>query len=132
MENYYQENNYQENNYQEISEEMRIKLKLIYEALSDKKAHDIRILDIANVSAVSDYFVIAGASNNNQLQAMCDNVEDSLFSHNFDMKNREGRSNAGWILLDFYDIIIHIFTDEQREFYDLEHTWHDARRVFVD
>jgi ribosome-associated protein len=101
-------------------------LPIITEALLDKKARDVKTLHVGEVSSVCDYFVISSGSNKSQIQAMCDHVEDTMHQAGFPMKNREGLANGGWILLDFYDIIVHIFTDEMREFYNLERTWRDA------
>lgn len=98
-------------------------------ALEEKKAHDIRILDIKNISSMGDYFVIADGSNRNQIQAMCDSVEEKMRLADIPLKNREGYSNGGWILLDYYDIIVHIFSNEERSFYDLEHIWRDGNIV---
>lgn len=106
-------------------------VKLIYNALDDKKAHDIRIIDIKDISTMGDYFIIADGSNRNQIQALCDNVEEAMHNANIKLKNREGYANGGWILLDYYDIIIHIFVEEERSFYDLEHIWRDGIQIQV-
>lgn len=104
-------------------------IKLAVRALDDKKAEDIRIIDIRDVSSMGDYFIIASGSNRNQVQAMCDNVEEFMHNAGINLKNREGYSNGGWILLDYYDIIIHIFSEEERSFYDLEHIWRDGKFI---
>lgn len=104
-------------------------LKLVYEALDDKKANDIRIIDIREVSSMCDYIVIADASNKNQIQAMCKNVEGYMSERGIELKNREGSPIGGWILLDYYDIIVHIFSTEQRDFYNLEHIWRDGNII---
>lgn len=106
-------------------------VKIAYNALDDKKGHDIRIIDINEVSSMGDYFIIADGSNKNQVQALCDNVEEFMHKAGAKLKNREGYSNGGWILLDYYDIIVHIFVEEERSFYDLEHIWRDGRLVSV-
>lgn len=98
-------------------------------ALEDKKAYNIKVIDISDISSVGDYFIIADAANANQVQAMCDNVEYELSKEGAELKNKEGYSNGGWILLDYYDIIIHIFREEERSFYDLEHIWRDGRCI---
>lgn len=103
--------------------------KLAALALEEKKAYDIRILDIKAISSIGDYLVIADGSNRNQIQAMCDAVEEKMQLAGAPLKNREGYSNAGWILLDYYDIIVHIFSNEERSFYDLEHIWRDGNIV---
>ncbi|MBO5425945.1 MAG: ribosome silencing factor [Lachnospiraceae bacterium] len=105
--------------------------KIAVEALQDKKAGDIRVINISNVSSMGDYFIIADGTNSNQVQAMCDNVEEFMHRAGAKLKNREGYSNGGWILLDYYDIIIHIFREEDRSFYDLEHIWRDGEIIPV-
>lgn len=105
--------------------------KIAYNALDDKKGHDIRIIDINEVSSMGDYFIIADGSNKNQVQALCDNVEEFMHKAGAKLKNREGYSNGGWILLDYYDIIVHIFVEEERSFYDLEHIWRDGKIVSI-
>ena len=99
---------------------------IVYKALDDKKAFDIKILDIKKISAVADYFVIADGTNKNQGQAMCDSVEEEMHKAGYPV---EGYSQGGWILLDYYDIIVHIFSDEARRFYDIERIWNDAADV---
>lgn len=102
------------------------------DALEDKKAEDIRIIDISEVSPLADYFIIANGSNRNQVQALADNVEDLLGRLGYDRRPVEGYDNANWILLDYKDIIIHIFDRENRSFYDLERIWRDGKAVTED
>ena len=83
--------------------------KLAIEALEDKKAEDIRMIDISEVSVIADYFIIAGGSNRSQIQALCDNVEEKLGRAGLPVKQIEGYDTANWVLLDFGDIIVHIF-----------------------
>ena len=106
--------------------DIRDTLKKAVWALEDKKANNIKILDISEVSSMGDYFIIADGANKNQIQAMSDNVEETMHNCGYTLKNREGYSNGGWILLDYYDIIIHIFAEEERSFYDLDHVWRDG------
>ena len=84
-------------------------LKVIIDALQDKKAEDIRVIDISNVSVIADYFVIASGSNTNQIQAMVDNVEEEMFKAGYDDPKVEGYNTASWILLDYKDVIVHVF-----------------------
>lgn len=107
-------------------------IKTAYQALNDKKAFDIKILDIHAISNVADYFIIADGTNKNQVQAMCDNVEEYMTKAGFQLKSMEGYSEGGWILLDYYDIIVHIFSDEARRFYNIERIWSDGRLVNID
>ena len=100
--------------------------QLAYKALDDKKARDIRILDISEISVLADYFLIASGSNKNQVQAMVDNVQEELHKAGFSPRQIEGYQTASWILLDYGDIIVHIFDEENRLFYDLERIWRDG------
>lgn len=104
-------------------------LKTIYKALDDKKAFDISVLDIHEVSVLADYFVIASGSNANQIQAMVDNVEEELLKIGIHSSRIEGVYNSSWVLMDYSDIVVHIFSEEDRHFYDLDRMWADARRV---
>ena len=106
-------------------------LKTVYDALDDKKANNIVILDISEISEISDYFIICSGSNQNQVQAIADNVEEELGKKDIKGKKIEGFKCAEWILMDYSDFVIHIFSDEQREFYGLEKIWSDAKRVEV-
>ena len=106
-------------------------VKLAYKALSDKKGEDIKIIDIQSVSVLADYFIIAHGSNPNQVQAMADNVEEILGKEGCECKQIEGYQNANWILMDYKDVIVHIFFKEDRLFYDLERIWRDGK-TFVD
>ena len=84
-------------------------VKIAYDALDDKLAEDIKIIDIRSISVLADYFIIADGNNKNQVQAMVDNVQEELFKAGYEMKQMEGYREGNWILLDFGDIIIHIF-----------------------
>lgn len=100
--------------------------KLAVEALKDKKAIDVKILDIKNVTVIADYFIIASGSNVNQVQAMADSVEEALGKEGMNPKQIEGYRAANWILMDYNDIIVHIFSEQDRVFYDLERIWRDG------
>ena len=86
--------------------------RLAIQALQDKKAQDIRVIDISEVSVIADYFIIAGGTNKNQIQALCDNVLEVLGKAGYPEKQTEGYNTANWILMDFGDVIIHIFDRE--------------------
>ena len=103
--------------------------RLAIEGLEDKKANDIRILDIEEISTIADYFIIASGSNRNQVQAMADNVEEILGKAQIEPKQIEGYQNANWILMDYRDVVIHIFDEENRLFYDLERIWRDGSLI---
>lgn len=105
---------------------------LAVEALEDKKGEDISIIDISEVSVIADYFIIAGGNNKSQIQALSDAVDEKLGRAGLPLKQIEGYNNANWILLDFGDIIVHIFDKENRLFYDLERIWRDGKRIEVN
>lgn len=104
-------------------------VKLAVKALEDKKASDISVIDISSLSVVADCFVIASGDNVRQTAALCDNVEEVLGRAGFEMRQVEGRSSANWILMDYNDVIIHIFDRENRLFYDIERIWKDGRKI---
>ncbi|HBV46979.1 MAG TPA: ribosome silencing factor [Eubacterium sp.] len=107
-------------------------LKVIIDALQDKKAEDIRVIDISNVSVIADYFVIASGSNTNQIQAMVDNVEEEMFKAGFDNPKAEGYNTASWILLDYNDVIVHVFSEDDRAFYNIERIWRDGKEIDIN
>jgi len=104
-------------------------LKTVYDALDEKKASRISVIDISEISDVTDYFVIASGSNMNQVQALCDNVEEKLNEMDIKGKRIEGYKNAEWILMDYDNFVVHIFTDDQRDFYGLDKIWSDGKEV---
>ncbi len=101
-------------------------VKIAYKALDDKFGKDITILNISKLSTLSDYFIIAEGNNPNQVKAMADEVDMQLGKAGIFLKHSEGRNTANWILLDFGDIIVHVFDKESRSFYNLERIWGDA------
>lgn len=101
--------------------------KKIMTILEEKKATDILALDISEISTLADYFILASAENSRQLDALEDAVEEGVRLE----VNKEGESSSGWILMDYRDVVVHLFTKEQREFYDLEKIWSDAKRTEI-
>ena len=101
-------------------------------AIDDKKGQDIKIIDIHNFSLIADYFVIASGTNSNQVQAIVDNVEEQLGRAGFEAKQIEGNRNSSWILMDYGDVIVHVFDEENRLFYDLERIWRDGKVLEMD
>lgn len=101
-------------------------------AIDDKKGQDIKIIDIHNVSVIADYFVIASGTNSNQVQAIVDNVEEQLGRAGFEAKQIDGNRNSSWILMDYGDVIVHVFDEENRLFYDLERIWRDGKVLEMD
>ena len=107
-------------------------VKTTVEALKEKKGYDIKVIDISDISILADYFIIANGNNTNQVQAMVDNVEEQMYKAGFNDPKVEGYNNASWILLDYNDIVIHVFDDESRSFYNLERLWKDGKEVDID
>ncbi len=101
--------------------------KLAISALEDKKAEDVKVIDISEVSVIADYFLIAGGTNPNQIRAMCDNVQEMMERAGFTCKQIEGYDTANWVLMDFGDVIVHIFDKENRLLFDLERIWRDGK-----
>lgn len=106
-------------------------VKLAYEGLEDKKAENIKIIDISNLSVIADYFVIAHATNSNQMGALVRSVDEKMHKAGYALKQQEGNNYSSWILLDYADIIVHIFTEEDRSFYGLEKLWSDGIEVDI-
>ena len=106
-------------------------VKLAIQALEDKKAEDIHIIDIHEVSVIADYFIIANGTNRNQVQALIDNVDETLGRAGFHCRI-EGYDTANWTLMDYKDVVIHIFDQENRLFYDLERIWRDGKKVSIE
>ena len=99
------------------------------QAAYDKKGIDIMIYDMEGVSSLADYFMFITANNKKQAQAIADELDDKGAEEGLILKHMEGYREGGWVLLDFGDIICHIFTGEARTFYGLEQLWNDAERV---
>lgn len=114
-----------------INEKINEMVAITVDALEDKKAEDIKVIDISQVSVLADYFIIASGTNKSQIQALCDTVEEKLGKAGYPLKQIEGYNNANWVLLDFSDIIVHIFDRENRLFYDLERIWCDGKTVDI-
>ncbi len=106
-------------------------LKIICKALDDKFGTDIMVLDISQISTMADYFVIASGNNPSQMKAMSDEVLLQLQKAGVLPEHTEGYGTANWILLDFGNIIIHLFDRENRQFYSLERIWADAKQLDV-
>ncbi len=103
--------------------------KIAIQVLEDKKGEDIRVIDISDLSVLADYFIIATGNNRTQVQAMADEVEQKLGRAGAVPRQIEGYQAANWVLLDFGDVIIHIFDAQNRLFYDLERIWKDGRQI---
>ena len=107
-------------------------VKKAVSALEDKKAEDITVIDISEVSTIAEYFIIANGSNANQLAAMRDAVDEAFYKSGMQAKQVEGNNNSTWILIDYNDVIVHLFDKEDRLFYDLERIWRDGKYIDVE
>lgn len=108
------------------------KLKKIYEVLDKKLVEDIVILKIEGISTITDYFVIVSASSERQVKALEEALDYELEKEGVTARAVEGRSTAKWILIDYTDIIVHIFKNDEREFYNIERLWKDALLIDVN
>ena len=106
--------------------------RIAYDALIDKKAEDVRVIDIENVSSIADFFLIASGTNRTQVVTLADNVDEMLGRAGYEKKQVEGYQSGNWVLLDYGDIIVHIFDRENRLFYDLEKIWRDGELISPD
>ena len=103
--------------------------KAAVDAASDKKASDIILLDVREMTPIADYFVICSGNNPRQLEAIADGIDEALRNSRARVIHREGKADNGWLLLDFGDIIVHIFGQKEREYYRLERLWNEAKTV---
>lgn len=110
----------------ESSKEM---VKLAYEALDEKKGEDIQIIEIKDITTIADYFIIANGSNSLQVDALVKSVTDKLAQYGYEPKRIEGIRSASWILLDYGDVVVHVFSKEDRLFYNLERIWRDGKTI---
>src|SRR6476661_10669135 len=99
---------------------------------AEKQGERIVVLDVRELIVITDYFVIASAASERQARTIVDEVERSLRDLGVKPLRREGQSEGTWILLDYVDVVVHVFREEERDFYDLERLWRDAPTVDVD
>lgn len=98
-------------------------------ALDDKKGLDIRLLEVAEVTTLAEYFLICTGTSNTHVKTLCDAVEEAMDQAGEPLISREGHRGGTWVLLDFGSLVVHVFTNEARSFYDLERLWNDAKPV---
>ena len=117
------------NTLQEDLKESAAMAKIAYQALENKMGEDIRILDIHEVSVLADYFLIAHGRNPNHVRALLDEVEEQLAKAGYEPSDKEAFDTCTWGLMDYQRIIIHVFSQEARVFYNLERIWSDGQKV---
>ncbi len=105
---------------------------LIAELILNKKGYDIKILEIKKISSIADYFVICSADSDRQVKAIADEVEDKLRENGIRCVHREGYESLTWVILDYFDVMIHVFKAEARTFYNLEKLWGDAPIIDIN
>jgi ribosome-associated protein len=111
-------------------DDVRAQVAIAVQACIEKKAEDISILRLdAQASGFTDYFVICSAANPRQVQAIGDEVDEKLSKLGYEPSHVEGRNQAEWLLLDYVDFVVHIFSETARKFYDLERLWKTATRL---
>lgn len=103
--------------------------KIAYEALDEKKGEAIKVIDISQISVIADYFIITNGTSDSQVKALVENVQEKLARVDHHPKQTEGNRSGTWVLLDYGDIIVHVFDKENRSFYNLERTWSDGTEV---
>ena len=101
-------------------------------AAADKQAVDVTILDVSGLIVITDYFVICSGSSDRQVKTLVEEVEQAVREIGERPVRREGEADTGWVLLDYIDVVVHVFAQEEREYYDLERLWRDAPRVEVN
>ncbi|MDH8678373.1 ribosome silencing factor [Fusibacter bizertensis] len=101
----------------------------IYTVLDDKKAHEIVVLSVKGINPIADYFIICTGTSSTHINALSDYVEKEMAKEGIKIKHKEGKQQGGWLLLDYRDIVVHIFNSETRDYYSLERIWNDAKRV---
>ena len=99
--------------------------------LDEKKAKDIVVLDVRDITPLGDYFIICSGTSNTQVKALSDELEDKLSAQSVEPRRVEGKASSAWILMDYSDVIIHIFYHETRDFYCLERLWGDAGKMDI-
>lgn len=106
-------------------EQARNMARIVCQALEDKKGEAVTVLDISKVSVMADYFVIANGNSDSQVHALVENVDEKMHEAGYTLKQQEGKGGA-WVLMDYGDVIVHIFDKENRLFYNLERIWSDG------
>lgn len=99
------------------------KLRIIKDSCKEKKGIDIKVLDIKGLSSIADYFVIVSGNSVRQVSALADEIEEKMDEKGINLENIDGKTTSRWILLDYGDIIVHVFHKDEREYYDIERLW---------
>lgn len=110
-------------------DQLRPELRMAIKAAQDKQAAEVTLLDLQGLGAFTDQFIICSGFSARQVSAICDEIEEQLARIGVRLLHREGASGAEWVLLDFGNFLVHVFTERARHFYDIERLWRAARRI---
>lgn len=99
------------------------------ECIEDKKGKDISVICLEGLTPIADFFIIATCQSSTQIQAVAEHLDKSFRDTPYALKHKEGSALNGWVLLDFGDVVVHLFSSEKREYYSLERTWNDAKCI---
>lgn len=108
------------------------RISTILKAADDKKAFDIKVLNISDITSITDYFIILSGNSSRQVVSIGDEIEDKLKLEGLEPLNKDGYKEGRWLLLDYGDIIVHVFHKEERDFYNLERLWVDGKNIPID
>lgn len=106
-------------------------LEIAVKALDSKKAEDIKVIKIKDISVLADYFIIADGTSSTQTKALADEVDFKLGEQGIQPHSIQGNNGSNWIILDYSDIMVHVFSRDQREFYNLERLWSDGEEIDI-
>ena len=109
-----------------MADEIKSMLKIVYDALDEKKGYDITVIDIHEISSIADYYVITHGTSQSQVQALVDNVQEKMHKAGYSC-SVEGMRAANWVLMDYQDVIVNVFSKDDRSWFDLERIWRDGR-----
>lgn len=112
--------------------DMDKRISIIAEACNNKKAFDIKVLDLRGLTPISDYFIIASGNSTTQTMAIADEIEEKMSAIGFETAGKEGYKSGRWILIDYGDIVVHIFHKDDRDFYNLEKLWSNGEEYLLD
>ena len=108
------------------------KLRNIIKSLNDKKAEDIQVIQIGDLTILADYFVIANGTSSTHTKTLADEVEYNMSQQGIEPKGKEGHGGSNWIILDYGDVVVHVFYKETRDYYQLENMWADGKKLDIN
>ncbi|WP_420908662.1 ribosome silencing factor [Brevibacillus humidisoli] len=103
--------------------------RLVVKAAEEKKAENVVVIDISNLSVIAEYFIVCHGNNERQVQAIVSEIRDKAHEQGYNVRGIEGADEGKWVLIDIGDVVVHVFHREEREFYNIERLWGDAPRV---